>query len=190
MSLLGVHFADGRLSVTEYDDRARRVAAATTRGELDAVFTDLPVLPDQGRDGRSGMAVYSAGEIAEQHQRGAKPRAGIMALSSIAAAVWAVSVGSLLPLFIIPAVAVLLYVLKIGPASWHTPSPAALERARAKRMRQEQKLQLEQKRAERRIRQTELTTSAMDVAQRALGRATTTGRDAARKAREQWRGRP
>lgn len=184
MSLLGVHFADGRLTVSEYDDRARRAAAATTRGELDALFTDLPVLPEQsGESGKSGgtgpygadMAVYSAGEIAERHDRGAKPRAGILALSTIVAAVWAIVAGNGLPLFIVPAVGVLLYVLKIGPASWHTPSPAALDRARARRLRQEQKLQLEQKRAERKMRQTELTTSAMDAAQRLLGRTRSSG---------------
>jgi hypothetical protein len=190
MSLLGVHFADGRLTVSEYDERARRAAAATTRGDLDALFTDLPVLPEQqGAAGPYGsdMAVYSAGELAEQHNRGARPRAAVMALTVIGTWVASIVVGNGLPLFIIPAVAVLLYVLKIGPRSWHTPSPAALERARVKRMRQEQRLQLEQRKTERRIKQTELTTDAMDAAQRLLGRTTATGSDAVKKARDRLR---
>lgn len=39
---LSEHFAAGRLSVAEFDERSAVVAAARTRGELDEVFTDLP----------------------------------------------------------------------------------------------------------------------------------------------------
>lgn len=39
---LGDHMAAGRLTVDEYGDRASHVAAAKTRGELAAVFSDLP----------------------------------------------------------------------------------------------------------------------------------------------------
>lgn len=39
---LGEHMAAGRLTVDEYGDRASHVAAAKTRGELAAVFSDLP----------------------------------------------------------------------------------------------------------------------------------------------------
>jgi hypothetical protein len=39
---LGEHMSDGRLGVDEYGERTARVATAKTRGELLAVFTDLP----------------------------------------------------------------------------------------------------------------------------------------------------
>lgn len=39
---LGDHLAGGRLDAEEYGDRAARVTAARTRGELTALFTDLP----------------------------------------------------------------------------------------------------------------------------------------------------
>lgn len=42
MQRLSDHFAAGRLSVAEFDERSAVVAAALTRGDLDQVFTDLP----------------------------------------------------------------------------------------------------------------------------------------------------
>ncbi|MET8874929.1 DUF1707 domain-containing protein [Nocardia sp. NPDC004604] len=42
MQRLSDHFAAGRLSVAEFDERSAAVAAALTRGDLDKVFVDLP----------------------------------------------------------------------------------------------------------------------------------------------------
>ncbi|MBB5914836.1 hypothetical protein BJY24_003703 [Nocardia transvalensis] len=42
MRRLSDHFAAGRLSVTEFDERSAVVAAAVTRGDLVQVFADLP----------------------------------------------------------------------------------------------------------------------------------------------------
>jgi hypothetical protein len=39
---LGEHMSAGRLDIDEYGDRTARVATAKTRGELVALFTDLP----------------------------------------------------------------------------------------------------------------------------------------------------
>lgn len=39
---LGTHFADGYLDVAEFDARTAQAASATTRGELEALFRDLP----------------------------------------------------------------------------------------------------------------------------------------------------
>lgn len=190
ISLLGVHFADGRLSVTEYDDRCRLIAGATTRTQVDEQFRDLPALPDRQVTGTSGtdLTVYSATEIAEQHRRGANPRAGVMAITAIAGvAVAGLIAGpwSVVPVAVVAVVAVLLYVVKAGPASWYVPSPAALERARVKKMRQAHELALEEKKAQRKLRQTELTTDALDLAHRAMGKA---GRSV-NSSWEQWRKR-
>lgn len=40
--MLGEHMSDGRLDVDEFGERSARAAAAKTRGELVALFTDLP----------------------------------------------------------------------------------------------------------------------------------------------------
>lgn len=42
LSALAEHMSAGRLDIDEYGDRTARVAAAKTRGELLALFTDLP----------------------------------------------------------------------------------------------------------------------------------------------------
>ncbi|HEX3651130.1 MAG TPA: DUF1707 domain-containing protein [Pseudonocardiaceae bacterium] len=42
LSALGEHMSAGRLDIDEYGDRTARVSAAKTRGELIALFTDLP----------------------------------------------------------------------------------------------------------------------------------------------------
>src|SRR5574340_620536 len=42
LNVLGEHFDAGRLTLAEFDERSAAVAKATTRGELDKVFTDLP----------------------------------------------------------------------------------------------------------------------------------------------------
>ncbi|MPZ84893.1 MAG: DUF1707 domain-containing protein [Actinophytocola sp.] len=47
VSTLGVHLSTGRLEMDEYEERCGRAAVARTRGELEALFTDLPA-PHQG----------------------------------------------------------------------------------------------------------------------------------------------
>ncbi|MBB4910126.1 DUF1707 SHOCT-like domain-containing protein [Actinophytocola algeriensis] len=42
VTALGVHMATGRLDLGEYEERCGRAAVARTRGDLEALFTDLP----------------------------------------------------------------------------------------------------------------------------------------------------
>lgn len=42
LQALGVHYAQGRLQLDEYEIRSDRVMDSHTRGELDALFFDLP----------------------------------------------------------------------------------------------------------------------------------------------------
>jgi hypothetical protein len=42
VTALGVHLSTGRLDMDEYEERCGRAAAARTRGDLEALFTDLP----------------------------------------------------------------------------------------------------------------------------------------------------
>ncbi|WP_041452193.1 DUF1707 SHOCT-like domain-containing protein [Hoyosella subflava] len=77
IAALNEHFSAGRLTLTEYDDRSARAVAATTRGDLDALFADLPLLPTR---------VGPAPPPAQQHPQIGKPsgrelpRGPIMAL--------------------------------------------------------------------------------------------------------------
>jgi len=43
VAVLNAHRAAGRLTGEEFEDRSVRAAAARTRGELDALFADLPL---------------------------------------------------------------------------------------------------------------------------------------------------
>lgn len=42
VSTLSQHLAAGRLNDSEFQDRSAQITAARTRGDIDAVFTDLP----------------------------------------------------------------------------------------------------------------------------------------------------
>ncbi|WP_287861876.1 DUF1707 domain-containing protein [Corynebacterium sp.] len=44
ISTLGEHFADGRLTMTEYEERVQQATAAVSEGELEQIFSDLPKL--------------------------------------------------------------------------------------------------------------------------------------------------
>ena len=44
---LSRHFADGRLDQVEFSNRLDRATGATTRGDLDGLFADLPRLSDE-----------------------------------------------------------------------------------------------------------------------------------------------
>lgn len=42
LKLLGEHFAAGRLGLDEFEERSGKAAAATTRSDVEILFTDLP----------------------------------------------------------------------------------------------------------------------------------------------------
>lgn len=168
---LGSHFAEGRLRLDEYEDRVGKASDATTADDLNALFVDLPAL----KPNAPLMPMYSASELERARINGRRPKRAIMLLTILGSIfttgilnpVWANS-GFLL--FLIPIVAVLLYVLKIGPDHWHAPSQRAMERARMRSIRQEHRYQAELLRAERRQQRHELTHNAMNAANRGLKR--------------------
>lgn len=59
ISALGEHFADGRLTMTEYEERVQQATAAVSEGELEQIFFDLPKLEAS----RELVPYYSAREI-------------------------------------------------------------------------------------------------------------------------------
>jgi DUF1707 SHOCT-like domain len=50
---LGRHHADGRLTMDELEERTERAHAATTLGDLDQLFDDLPRLPTPAGERRA-----------------------------------------------------------------------------------------------------------------------------------------
>lgn len=171
---------EGRLTMDEFEDRTDAVMQATTRRELAEVFMDIPTKAS------SELKIYSQGEVARAYQSTRKPRlatalvgslglffgaiASFAALSGVTAALTGTGL-----LFLIPALWIMLYVAKVGPESWHRPSPRQIERQRMRELKAagaEERAQmraLEQAQwAERRRQASEITGDAMNLAKRKL----------------------
>jgi hypothetical protein len=97
MRRLSDHFAAGRLSVAEFDERSAAVAAAMTRGDLAPVFTDLP---EPGAPAEPASAP-------QQRGRGSEARGAVMGLVVIAAVVLFFLTQTWLWFLMIPAVGIL-----------------------------------------------------------------------------------
>ena len=67
-----------------------------------------------------------------------------------------------------PAVFVLLYVMKVGPESWHAPSPKQLDRQRLAALRAEHRFQKEQQRQLRRQKTDQLQQQVLSYAEKRL----------------------
>ena len=64
VSALGEHLSTGRLELAEYEERCGVAAAARTRGELEALFTDLPAPhPDLSSASLPGQLARRAGQL-------------------------------------------------------------------------------------------------------------------------------
>ena len=166
---------EGRLSMEEFEERSDDVMRANTRRELVPLFADIP-------------AVYSRGEVERAYQSSKKPRLataliGSMALTFAATTCFVVSetagtialLSGVGALFLIPALWIMLYVAKIGPESWHRPSPRKIERQHRRELlqltaqeRAQQKALEQAQWAERRRQAGELTSEAMNLAKRKL----------------------
>lgn len=99
LEALSRHFSDGRLTVTEFDERSSQVAAATTRGQIDRVFADLPAT--------AGPGSPAPAEPARRFQPDWSGRA--MAVIPIAALVLFFVTGSWLWFLAVPAAGALLF---------------------------------------------------------------------------------
>ncbi|MBC3185803.1 DUF1707 domain-containing protein [Corynebacterium sp. zg-331] len=168
MSHLGTAFSQGRLSIDEYDARCQAAVRAQYRYELDALLSDLPAPLPQRAD--RPVEVYTAEEIEAARRQSRYPRAGILALTSILA-LCLFSIDENAEFFLlIPLVFVLLYVLKIGPASWHVPSQRALHRQRLQAIKEAERQRSLERKAQRLEIRHELKSSAYGFARNALQR--------------------
>lgn len=156
ISALGEHFADGRLTMSEYEERVQQATTSRSERELAQLFTDLPPLEAS----RELVPYYSAHEVDRQYRSGRNVRLGLLLNG-----VWA---NSPILLLMIPLVFVLLYIMKVGPRAWYEPSPAQLERQRFRELKMQQRAQQAQWKFERKQRTHQLTSSAMKFAQKRL----------------------
>ncbi|MGJ4133989.1 DUF1707 SHOCT-like domain-containing protein [Corynebacterium macclintockiae] len=169
ISTLGEHFADGRLTMTEYEERVQQATAAVSEGELEQIFSDLPKLEAS----RELVPYYSAREIDRLYRSGRNVRLGLLLSTVIGSSALAILLNSIwehsaILLLFIPAVFVMLYVMKVGPQNWYDPSPKQLERQRFRELKMQQRAQQAQWKFERKQRTHQLTSSAMKFAQKRL----------------------
>ena len=146
--------ASGHLTVDEFDERSAAAAIARTRGDIKRLFDDIPGVDFTASDDSAAKPVslespdaydYTMLPDATQNRAsGFQIRVGIMCITAIFGITATAITAN--PLFIVvlnPIVAILLFVLKVGPARWYVPSAGELERRQLKRLRHQKNLQQE-----------------------------------------------
>jgi len=104
LDLLGDHFALGRLTLSEFDERSAKASAATTRGELAVLFADLPAhVTDTAPTTRDDLPVVTPKKDPERW------REVVMGLTPLVALVLFFAFDTWLFFLLIPAVAIVLF---------------------------------------------------------------------------------
>ncbi|OFO34554.1 hypothetical protein HMPREF3048_08480 [Corynebacterium sp. HMSC075D04] len=187
MDILGRALGEGRLDMAEFDNRCQAVAEAQTQQDLQPILGDLPT----GRGGgvvdkqvSDDAVLYSQAEIMQARRSGRRTRAGVFWLGTIGS-IGLVSIfgaaGSTalsgLSLLLIPTLFILLYVMKVGPDSWYTPSLRQLEQQRRQEIKRRQleieAAQVHQQalmRAQRKDQINQMTNDALNIAQDTVNR--------------------
>lgn len=187
MDILGRALGEGRLDMGEFDNRCQAVAEAQTQQDLQPILGDLPTGRGRGvvdKQVSDDAVLYSQAEIMQARRSGRRTRAGVFWLGTIGSiglvglfeAVNA-NVMSGLSLLIIPTLFILLYVMKVGPDSWYTPSLRQLEQQRRRDIRARQleieAAQVHQQalmRAQRKDQINQMTNDALNIAQDTVNR--------------------
>lgn len=173
MDDLGTHWAAGRLDYEDYEKRLDHVTQAQTRSDISYIFDDLPACASRNQYGALEKT-YTESEIMQVRAEGRRTRAGIMAITTVLAFGFGVSLNAPVLLVIVPIVFALLYLMKVGPDSWYVPSRAKLERERMRNNRLEMAertreiesrnaLQQAEMKALRKQRTQELTNTALEL---------------------------
>jgi len=190
MDDLGKHFAAGRLDITEYDNRLTNVAEATMMSDLIPIFSDLPAITDANTPatiphaaGIPTEATFTSSEIEENYRSGKRIKLGItmLMLLPVLATIPADTFVSGIAFSVFLATVIMLYVLKLGPKSWHQPSPQALARQRQRQIAQAEAMkvqatqlanaqQMAQRQLLRQQQQAEIADAALDVANQYIQR--------------------
>lgn len=71
LAALGEHLSTGRLDMTEFEERSRLAGAARVRGDIEALFVDLPAPhPDLNSATPPGQMIQKAGQLVSPPTRG------------------------------------------------------------------------------------------------------------------------
>ncbi|MDO4632022.1 MAG: DUF1707 domain-containing protein [Corynebacterium sp.] len=142
MNILSSHFAAGRLNATEYDTRLTAVANATLRSELTQLFADLPTAEKAPVLLPQYVPVISEEALAA-YKQGRNMRIGVVMLTFIGAEFTGAAIpglGSLMSLLGVT-LFVLLFIMRVGPATWFQPDPRKEHRRQVAQACQIQEMQ-------------------------------------------------
>lgn len=178
LTALAKAVGEGRLSVDEFEERSDSVMGARTRRDIVPLFTDIPDQPI------AEPKIYSRADVERAWEAGHKPKLatgligsllltiggtsafiGAFGAAGVGAAVGLVS-ASVAAFLLIPVLWIALYVLKVGPSSWHAPSPRQVERQKHKEILATQAEQRALMWAHNKQTAGELTGQALDFAKR------------------------
>ena len=156
MDELGKHFASGRLDMNEYDTRLTSIAEATMKSELTQLFDDLPLAPStpanvpatvsEPVDLMETPAMPSA-EAMQLYRKGRNMKIGIV-LATFVASFMMLGMSEFLGNFMLGVafiVAIALFLMKLGPASWNYPNPRKIMREQRRGMAMAQATQVMQR---------------------------------------------
>lgn len=178
MSALARAVGEGRLSVEEFEERCDNVMQAHTRGELKPLFSDIP---SHATTTELERKIYSRADVERARQATRRPKLGTALLITLGASAlgpFLIAAGistenvlagvgaGLAVLFLIPVVWIALYIMKVGPDSWHTPSPRQIEREHRRQIQMATAQERAQQQALRRQQMDEITNGVMDFATR------------------------
>ena len=136
---LGSHFAAGRLTLDEFEERSTIAASSKVRSDLDRLFFDLPPLTPQEHQASAAATPLTVGaklahgesyyDLSRRAREGQRHRAGFVALTAIIATICTIALVSAghdvlaaISCLIVPLVAILVYPMRVGPASWYLSS--------------------------------------------------------------------
>lgn len=156
MDELGKHFTSGRLDMNEYDTRLTSIAEATMKSELTQLFDDLPLAPStpanvpatvsEPVDLMETPAMPSA-EAMQLYRKGRNMKIGIV-LATLVTSLMLFGVSEFLGNFMLGVtliVAIVLFLMKLGPASWNYPNPQKIMREQRRDMAMARATQVMQK---------------------------------------------
>lgn len=135
MNQLARAVGEGRITMDEFEQRSNDIMRAATRRDLVPLFADIPAR------GTQELKVYSQGDLERARAAARKPRLATALIGTIGLNVAAISVGVagtgaggaavggvVTLLALVPVLWILLYVAKVGPENWSTPSARQMER--------------------------------------------------------------
>ena len=145
MDELGKHFASGRLDMNEYDTRLTSIAEATMKSELTQLFDDLPLAPSTPANVPATVSepidlmetpAMPSVEAMQLYRKGRNMKLGVV-LASFVGSLMLFGVSEFVGNFMLGAtliVAIALFLMNVGPASWNHPNPRKIMRAQRRDM--------------------------------------------------------